>query len=63
MLRVSQADDGSVWSYYMCKVCQEYVERYIKEDFDTCTCGDIFSSDPEGWEELRQEMLREGKGK
>ena len=62
MLRVSLADDETVWSYYICKVCQEYVARYAI-DLEICTCGDILDSDPDGWEELRQEILKEEEKK
>jgi len=62
MYRISQLDGETVWGCYLCEVCQEYEARYV-DCYDYYGYGDLYKEDPISWEELRQEMLKEGSGK
>ena len=62
MCRFSVADCGTVWASYKCEVCEEYEVRFLS-DGDFYGYGDFYDNDPEGWEEVRQEILKEKEKK
>lgn len=55
----SYVDGGSVSSCYWCGICKEYVRRHFEQGDETA-CGQIYSNDPDGWEQIRAELESEG---
>ena len=62
MSRSSVTDCGTVWESYLCEVCQEYAAQNI-DRYDSYGYGELYGNDPEGWEEVRETMLKEGNSK
>jgi len=55
MAYAAYADGGTVQDCYWCETCQEYMRRYFEYGDETC-CGEIFASDPDGWNALKAEL-------
>jgi len=49
--------DGEIATDYWCLTCVEYWDRYMDPD-DVVMFGDLRVDDPEGWEEIRKELLQ-----
>lgn len=58
MQRVKSVDMGSVSTAYWCDVCQKYWNKYMYYD-DEIGYGDLRSSDPNGWEEIKKSIENE----
>lgn len=55
MVNAAYVDGGSVFSDYLCPVCEEYMRRNF-EPGDETGYGEIYGGDPDGWNALKAEM-------
>lgn len=55
MVCASYADEGTVYSCYWCKTCQEYMRRHIDYG-DGVEESSILDNDPERWQAISEEL-------
>lgn len=58
MVNAAYADSGSVFSCYWCATCEEYMRRHFEYGDETMQ-GEIYANDPEGWNDLKEELATE----
>lgn len=56
---LTATDCSKLFSYYLCLVCEEYCDKHFAFG-DTFLTGEIRANDPEGWEAVRDEIMKEG---
>jgi len=56
MSAVSCAEGGTVETIYWCPTCIEYMHRYFDYG-DDINFGDILANDPEGWQQIKNEVM------